>query len=653
MATAVSVALFLCLLQAGCGSVSVRHTTWRLPWYTKELRADGFPAKGAPQQAQGPRDFGVVRIENQYLRVDVLPEVGGAVGRAIYKPTGDDLFFYEGRAKNWIPFWESGVKGSFPWHEHGIRMDQPASYRIVREPDGVIALAMWMEFSRFDDPVNRNQWGRFGSMLFSQIVRLRPDDATFCVTYRITNPTPYRQGRRVWNDAFFPRNHTAAGAVQAAATPPLRCTTEWIFPATRVCGHMWGKYRPYDPDRDCRIADYETGMSIFACGMPHGFAGLWYPEVRVNRLRLTDPAAAPGAKQFFGVGRDYEAKQKGTPFGNFVELWGGTDSVFEGVENWIGPGESFQFTHRFALVRGIGKVSFANEHAAVHIGADRLELLTFRPRQNLTVRVDGQQLGVIPACDPTRPARVPVTLSTGRLEVLAGDQVLVDQMFPLPLPVDQAQQDRIRDANLGKIPECVERQGDAKCHGRSYGDAYNLYPPDSTGRGRIQYRSGQVDAAIATLTAATRADPTDAEGWHLLGVALLEKGDLPAADAALDKARPYAPSAYYRAIRHIAAGRSDAAVAELSELARANPAHYEGRLLLAYVSRDQRLARQLADEDPADPRAQFVLQCVTGDHSDLQQLLREPGATRRLEQFKAAAGGQFTAPPRLRSSSRT
>jgi hypothetical protein len=644
------------LLLAGCAPVSVRETTWSLPWYTLEVRPDGFQAKGARAQYRGERAFQVVRIQNRYLRVDVLPEVGGAVGRVIYKPSGDDLFFYEGRAKNSVPYWEAGVKGSFPWHEHGIRMDQPASYRIIHERDGGVTLAMWLEFSRFDEPTNRQQWGRFGSMLFSQFVRLRPDDATFSVTYRITNPTPFRQGRRVWNDAFFPRNHTPAGAVQADATPPpTRCTTEWIYPATRVCGHQFEKYRPYDPEKDCRIADYQTGMSIFACAMPYGFAGLWYPEVGINRLRLSEPTVAPGAKQFFGVGGDYESKQKGSPFGNFVELWGGTDSVFEGVENWIGPGESFEFTHRFALVRGIGKVSFANDHAAVHLGDKAIEFVTFRPASGLSVRVDGRTVGESIASSPTRPGRVAVRLESGRLEILAGDRVLVDQVFPLPMPVDQAQQDRIRDANVvvGAKAEAVERQGEAKCRGRSYGDALGHYPADSTGRGRIQYRGGSVDAAIATLTAATKADPTDAEAWHLLGVALLEKGDMDGADAALAKARPYAPSAYYRALRHIASGRTDAAADELRALARAIPVHYEGRLLLAHVSKDRALAQQLADEDPADPRAQFVLEAVTGKALALQQLLAEPGAGKRVAEFESATRGRFVAPPKMRTGSAT
>ena len=636
-------------LLGGCAPVEVRETSWRLPWYTRELGASGFPLKGANERHEGDRAFRVVRLENRYLRVDVLPEVGGAVGRAVYMPTGDDLFFLQGRAKNWIPFWESGVKGSFPWHEHGIRMDQPASYRVLRDPDGTVTVAMWMEFSRFDEPDNRNQWGRFGSGLFSQFVRLRPDEATFSVTYRIVNPTPFRQGRRLWNDTFFPRNHTAAGAVQGDALPPTRCKTEWIYPATRVCGHQWGKYRPYDPEKDCRIADYTTGMSIFACGMPHGFAGLWYPEVGVNRLRIADRKAAPGAKQFFGLGGDYEARRKGSRWGNFVELWGGTDSVFEGVENWIGPGECFQLTHHFALVRGIGKVSYANEQVAVHLGSDRIEFVTFRPTGGLTVCVDGWPVAAGLTAGPTQPATVPVGRAPGRLEILTAGGALVDQTFPLPMPVDQAEQDQIRNASVGNIAECIERQGDAKCRGRSYGDAFGLYPPDSTGRGRIQYRGGQLDAAIATLTAATNADGNDGEAWHLLGVALLEKGDAAGAATALDRAHSYPPSAYYRAVLAIAAGKGDVATAELIALAKANPAHYEGRLLLAHLARGAALARELADEDPADPRAQFVLEAVTGEKHALDRMLTEPGARKRLGEFQSAAGGRFVPPPRIRA----
>ena len=51
----------------------------------------------------------------------------------------------------------------------------------------------------------------------------------------------------------------------------------------------------------------------------------------------------------------------------------------------------------------------------------------------------------------------------------------------------------------------------------------------------------------------------------------------------------------------------------------------------------------------ADPRAQFVLEAVTGRKHALDRMLAEPGAAGRLAEFQSAARGRFAPPPRMRS----
>ncbi len=607
---------------------------------------------------KGPRTFKTLILSNRYLRVEIVPEAGGAVARVVYLPSDTDMFHLAESCNNGVVGWTSGVKISFPYKEHGIRLpDQPASWRLVRDPcDGSAAVALWMEFSRGDGPWTETMFGRYGNMLLSQHVALRPEEAAFRVTYRVVNPTPYRQGRQLWNVATWPRRQGELGPSK----------TEWVFPASHVSSHSGERFRPYDFGE--RPLAELGGASVFGWAMRHPFVGLWYPRARVNRLRITDPNAALGGKQFYDAESD-------RPRG--VELWTGSDSIFEQVEHWIDPGESFQCTLTYAMTEKIGKVDFANERVAVNVelggDAPRVEAVTYRPVKALGVLLDRKRVGEAIPCSPEEPARfaMPAGAKEGRISLVADGETILDQRFPLKVEADDKQYEVIRKTTTGD--ETWEKLGDSESLGRSYHRA--PYPAGTTARGRIGYRSGSLDAAVAALRQATAADAGDGEAWHLLGAALLERGQDANAQAAFGEAvkakRPYAAARYFLALAEIAAGRNDRAATELDDLRRERPGHWEGRLLLAWLcgpaapvgkaggAGGHGIARRLAAEDPADPRALHVLwkACErTGAEAEgraakaaLDSVLAEPGAQRRLEEFLSATRGRYAHPNRMKT----
>lgn len=672
--------VFVCALAllASCrGGVTVSETAVKLPWYTSQRNLKPgshpvgvfLPAKDSKKHA-GERPFETVVLENEYLTVQVMPETGGSVYRAIYRPTGEDIFFFEGKAKDWLPFWESGVKVSFPYREHGVGTIQPASYRIVRRGDGSITVAMWMEFSRYTEWYHGGFYGRHSAMLLSQHVTLRPGEASFEITYRIVNPAPYRQGRQVWNDTFFPRDHIRSGVVQADDRPPDKTTSEFILPVAYVSNHSGQDFRPFD-EGDAPLACYPPPhISIFTWDIRYGFAGMWYPEVKVNRLRLFDPKVSPGTKLFInGEGR-YKPGSLWSHTYNFAEIWGGFDNIFEAVENWIGPGQAYQFTHRFAYVKGIGKVDFANGDAAVNVEFGReplLEVVTLRAVDKLTAAFDGKPMGES-KCAPDKPARfaLPPGATEGRIVLAADGQVIMDRRFPLEITQETTGLGSIEQA----LSHSAERYERADCGGEAwYRNAIHRYPAGSVGRGRVLYRDGQLARAVACLQKATEADPENGEGWHLLGAALLEVGEAGGANAAFRKATsaedPYAPAWYFRALGAISRNEMAQAAGMLGRLIEADPRHWEARLLKVWTdaatpaAREQALAdcKALDAEDPADPRVQLLLlHCakVTGDEAlaeraqaALDRLMKEPGAAARLREFEAATRGHYKPPERL------
>ena len=623
-----------------------------------------------------------VVLENEYVRVRILPRHGGVIESAQFKPTEEEFFTRERRFRYCWPYWESGVKLSFPYHEHaGIHIDQPASHRIYRHPDGTVTCAMWMEFSRWNEKApayheKTDKRGRkrryftpaahsggprllYSTMLVSQLVSLKPGEAKFDITYRLVNPTPFRQGRKIWNDVFFPRMHTEKGVIHGKQYPfPGRQSTEIVLPAAYVSDHGARKFR-YWPGSETgidRIASPHN--SIFAWYAPFGFCGLWYPEVKVNRLRLTDTLNAPGTKLYFrGYSDKFDPKSPQSNIYNSMELWGGSCNLFEGTEEWIGPGEVYEFTHTFMLTDGIGKIDYADETVAVSVGAGgedpAIEAVTMRPVLALSAMLDGRPLGDAVRCAPDRPARfrLPEGFDRGRLRLTADGAELVDHVFPLATDANTNLYPKVRAALDGASSD--EMHG----NGTSYRGALKRYPAGSVQRGRLLLRDGRLEEATQCLQAAVTNTPGDGEGWHLLGAALLQADSAGDAEAAFREALAtdvsYPTAHYYLAVIALRDRRYDVARDELGSLAVSVPSHWEGRLLQAWTTgrlRTQRpeavaLAQRLVDEDPADPRALHVLlHCrrpAAGEAAAMKQLLREPGAKRRMDEFLAATRGRY------------
>jgi tetratricopeptide (TPR) repeat protein len=349
---------------------------------------------------------------------------------------------------------------------------------------------------------------------------------------------------------------------------------------------------------------------------------------------------------------------------NFVELWGGSETMFENVEQWVGAGAAYEFTHSYAHVRGIGKVDYADTRAAVNVEfGDKplVEAMVFAPTDTLTAEWDGKVVGAGP-CGPGKPVTfaLPAGTTGGTLTLKAGATECLRQAFPLPMTPNLDAYDRIMRSykERDKNPAFGEMFADMPEMGQSYRSSINKYPDGSVGRGRLLYRDGQLDAAVTCLRKATEATPDDGEAWHLLGATLLEKAktdqDKLDASAALQKAidakTPYPASHYFLALLAIERRDNDAANQSLAMLAKADPKHFEGALLKAWINADLAEARVLEAADAADPRVVAVLAHCGAPvaKEDLAAILKqEPGAKQRLDEFLAATEGCYLPPARL------
>ena len=138
------------------------------------------------------RQWKAVHLENEYLRVMILPEIGGRIHVGLDKTNGFDFFYRQnvikpalvGLAGPWI---SGGVEFNWPQH-HRPATFMPVQWEIERGPDG--SVTAWCSDH---DPLTRMK-GMHG-------VCLHPERASIELKVRLFNRTPYVQSFLWWANA--------------------------------------------------------------------------------------------------------------------------------------------------------------------------------------------------------------------------------------------------------------------------------------------------------------------------------------------------------------------------------------------------------------------------------------------------------------------
>jgi len=213
----------------------------------------GFSASGEP------RDWTVVRLENPYVSVAVLPEVGGKVWGAADKVAGRDFLY----TNHVLKFREIALRG--PWTSGGIEFNfgvvghapsvaTPVDYFHRTNPDGSASV-----FVGTMDLPSRTRW--------TIEVRLPKDKAYFETRGSWYNPSLFSQSYYYWSCAAIP---TAEDL-------------KYIFPGRFQIGHDYDQpLRPWPVDEQGRQLDWYRNndfggsKSYFTVGELADFCGAWY-----------------------------------------------------------------------------------------------------------------------------------------------------------------------------------------------------------------------------------------------------------------------------------------------------------------------------------------------------------------------------------------
>ena len=360
-------------------------------------------------------EWKAVHIENEFIRLMVLPELGGRI-HVGYDKLNDYDFFYRqnvikpalvGLAGPWI---SGGVEFNWPQH-HRPATFMPVEVAIERDSDGSVTI--WCSDH---DPLSRMK-GMHG-------ICLRPGKAFVEVRVRLYNRMQDTQTFLWWANvatrvhekyqSFFPKD------VRYVADHAKRAITE--FPLSR--GRYYGvdyaeraeqgvpeeeKPANFVPDGSSPpndlswYANIPVPTSYMVANSKGDFAGGYDHAARAGMVHVANHHIAPGKKQWtwgnheFGYAWDRSLTDSDGPY---VELMAGVYTDNQPDFSFLAPGETKTFSQYWYPIREIGVPDLANLDAAVRLEreADRMKvhlLVTSRlPEAVLSLRCGGKEIAV-------------------------------------------------------------------------------------------------------------------------------------------------------------------------------------------------------------------------------------------------------------------
>ncbi len=308
--------------------------------------------------------YRAVILENEYLYVMILPELGGRIQRAYDKTNGYDFVYYNhvikpalvGLAGPWI---SGGIEFNWPQH-HRPSTFMPVDYIIENNQDGSATVIL-------------GETDRMNGTKANTVITLYPDKAYIEIRGQLFNPTDYPQTFLWWanpavsvNDktfSVFPPDVTAVYDHGKRAVSTFPIATGEYYKADYTAGVDISRYK-----------NIRVPTSYMAAHSDFDFVGNFDEGKDAGLLHVADHHVSPGKKQWtwgcgnFGKVWDQNLTDEDGPY---IELMTGVFTDNQPDFSWLKPQEEKCFTQYFMPYKTVGRVCNATKD--VVLGVDYLD----------------------------------------------------------------------------------------------------------------------------------------------------------------------------------------------------------------------------------------------------------------------------------------
>lgn len=305
------------------------------------------------------RTYNAVYLENEYVKVCILPEIGGRLFYALDKTNNYDIFYHQdvikpasiGMAGAWI---SGGVEWNV-FHHHRVTSNSPVNYAISEDPDG--GKTVWL---------GETEWRH--RMSWAIGVALHPGKSYIEVKGRLINSTMDANSFLYFTNAatrvdenyqfIFPQS-VDFGTYHAK-------TSFCHWPVTR---EAFNGIKEYENNLDASWwKNHPVSGSIFAHDLKEDFVAGYDHGKKAGTIVVGNHNIVKGGKVFFwGKNTGWGTKILTDTAGHYIEIMSGAYSDNQPDYTWIYPYELKKFTQYWYGLRDIGGVKKASKLAAINL----------------------------------------------------------------------------------------------------------------------------------------------------------------------------------------------------------------------------------------------------------------------------------------------
>lgn len=304
--------------------------------------------------------YKAIILENEYLHVMILPELGGRIQRAYDKTNGYDFVYYNhvvkpalvGLAGPWV---SGGIEFNWPQH-HRPSTFMPVDCTFTENADGSATVIL-------------GETDRINGTKGNASITLYPDKAYIEIKGRLFNPTDYPQTFLWWaNPAVSVNDDTFS-----VFPPDVNAVMDHGKRAVSTFPIATGEYYKADYSAGVDISRYKNikvPTSYMAAHSDFDFVGNFDEGRDAGLLHVADHHVSPGKKQWtwgcgdFGKTWDKNLTDEDGPY---IELMTGVYCDNQPDFTWLKPHEEKNFVQYFMPYKSVGRVNNATKEAVIGI----------------------------------------------------------------------------------------------------------------------------------------------------------------------------------------------------------------------------------------------------------------------------------------------
>lgn len=363
------------------------------------------------------KEYTVVSMENSYLYIEVLPELGGRVQRVYDKQREREIFFYNQEINPHLV----GTRGA--WFAGGIEYNTPISHA----PTSFDRIHYYTKQREKSLAIVIGGIEQISSMYFEVELILNAEEKRFEQKIRLVNPTSLEHRFYFWTNA----------AVVDQEDMQLIYPFDWAVNHIEDCYIKWPEYKGVDYRYSKDIPHiYET----FGKLLTDDYFAIYYNEEDYGLVHYANREQVKGAK-FFSWGKDDLGKAWNTSLTHsdqeYIEIQSGlfeTQSVF----HFMKPYETIEWSEYWYPVDGLKKMCAAQPEVALGVNetAESMEISVYAP-----VELKEIQLVIKDARDCQRHTmyidvgttktwclekeKYPITRGWESIDIYAGEEILL------------------------------------------------------------------------------------------------------------------------------------------------------------------------------------------------------------------------------------